>query len=160
MILLLAQQLSDPDTQKQQPIPYKTQYSWHVTVMSALLLFELLTFMSHYGILYWLLIYVLFEDLSSFVILHVELKGSCGKDVCQFGLNAVAWGEPHEYFTTFFTTAYGVIFPVYLGPVKSRTDDQGVCLGNDDNEEAPIGCFVIEDTLVNMGVIHQWIILF
>jgi len=44
--------------------------------------------------------------------------------------------------------------------VKSQADDRGVCTGYDENEEAPIGCFVIEDTLVDMGVIHQWIILF
>jgi len=60
--------------------------------MSALLVFELLAFMSHYGILYRLLIYVLFEALSSFVILHVELTGSCGKDVILFKLKCGCCG--------------------------------------------------------------------
>jgi hypothetical protein len=49
---------------------------------------------------------------------------------------------------------------MHTGLEKSRADDQGVCPGYDDNNEAPIGCSVIKDTLVNMGVIHQWILLF
>ena len=59
-----------------------------------------------------------------------------------------------------FTADFYVIFPMETNLVKSRADDRGVCLGYDDNDEVPIGCFVIEDTLVNMGVIHQWILLF
>ena len=78
----------------------------------------------------------------------------------QFSLNAVAVGEPLEHFATFFTTACCVIIPMHTGLEKPRADDQGVCPGNDDNDEAPIGCSVIKDTLVNMGVIHQWILLF
>jgi hypothetical protein len=78
----------------------------------------------------------------------------------QFSLNAVAVGEPQEHFATFFTTACCVIFPMHTGLEKSQEDDQSVCPGYDDNNEAPIGCSVIKDTLVNMGVIHQRILLF
>jgi len=42
----------------------------------------------------------------------------------------------------------------------SRADDQGVCPGCDGNEKTPIGCSVTNDILVDMGVIHQWILLF
>ena len=73
----------------------------------------------------------------------------------QFSLNAVAVGEPQEDFATFFTTACCIIFPMHTGLEKSRADDQGVCPGYDDNEEAPISYFVIKDALGNMGVIHQ-----
>jgi hypothetical protein len=38
---------------------------------------------------------------------------------------------------------------------KVHTDERGICSGYDDNEEAPIGCFVIKDDPVNKGVIHQ-----
>ena len=78
----------------------------------------------------------------------------------QFSLYAVGIGEPQEHFATFFTTAFCVIFPMETDLVKSRADDRGVCLGYDDNYEVRIGCFVIEDILVNIGVIHQWILLF
>jgi hypothetical protein len=37
---------------------------------------------------------------------------------------------------------------------ESISGEQDVCPGC-DNGEVPIGCFVIEDTLVDMGVIHQ-----
>jgi hypothetical protein len=49
---------------------------------------------------------------------------------------------------------------MYTDLEKSQADNQGICLGNDDDNEAPTGCFIIKDTLVNMGVIHQWILLF
>jgi len=39
-------------------------------------------------------------------------------------------------------------------------DEQDICPGYDDKNEAPIGCSVTKDTLVNMGVTHQWILLF
>jgi hypothetical protein len=39
-------------------------------------------------------------------------------------------------------------------------DKQDVCPGYDDNKEAPFGCSVTKNTLVVMGVIHQWILLF
>jgi hypothetical protein len=78
----------------------------------------------------------------------------------QFSLNAVAVGEPQEDFATSFTTACCLIFAMHAGLEKSRADDQGVCPGSDDNNEAPIGCSVTKDTLINMGVIHQWILLF
>ena len=78
----------------------------------------------------------------------------------QFSLNAVAVGEPQDDFATFFTAACCVIFPMHTDLEKSRAEDQGVCTGYDDNNEAPFGCSVIKDTLVNMGVIHQWILLF
>jgi hypothetical protein len=55
----------------------------------------------------------------------------------QFSLHAVAVGEPQEHFASFFTTASYIIFPMYTGLVRSRTDDQGVCPGYDDNEEVP-----------------------
>jgi len=78
----------------------------------------------------------------------------------QFSLNAVAVGKPQDNFATLFTTTSGVIFPIHTDPGKSRADDQGVCPGYDDNTEAPIGCSVIKDSLINLGVNHQWILLF
>jgi len=73
----------------------------------------------------------------------------------QFSLNAVAVGKPQKDFANSLTTARCIIFLVHTSLEKSRTDDQGVCPGYDDNEEAPIGCFVIKDALENIGVIHQ-----
>jgi len=87
--------------------------------------------------------------------MHVELNGICVEDVCSFGLNAFAVGKPQRYFVNSLTTAGCIIFPVHTSLEKSRSDDQRVYPGYDDNEEAPIGCFVIKDALVNMGVIHQ-----
>jgi len=78
----------------------------------------------------------------------------------QFSLNAVAVGEPQEHFATFFTTTCCVIFPMHMDLGKSRADDRGVCLGYDDITKVPIGCSVTKDTLISMGVIHQWIPLF
>jgi hypothetical protein len=73
----------------------------------------------------------------------------------QFSLNAVAVGKPQKDFATSFTIARCIIFPMHTGLEKSRADDQGVCPGYDDNEEAPISYFVIKGALENMGVIHQ-----
>ena len=39
-------------------------------------------------------------------------------------------------------------------------DEQDVCPRYDDNSEALIGCSVKKIILVNMVVIHQWIIFF
>jgi len=58
-------------------------------------------------------------------------------------------------FRNLFTTACCVIFPIHTDLEKSRADDQGVCPGYDDNEEAPISYFVIKDALGNKCVIHQ-----
>jgi hypothetical protein len=39
-------------------------------------------------------------------------------------------------------------------------DERDVCSGCDDNEEAPIGCSVTNNALVNMGMVHQWTLFF
>jgi len=36
-----------------------------------------------------------------------------------------------------------------------KKEGQDIYPGNDDNEDAPIGYFVIKDDLVNMSVIYQ-----
>ena len=36
-----------------------------------------------------------------------------------------------------------------------NNDEQDVCLGYDANEEVPVGCSVLKDVSVNMGVIRQ-----
>jgi hypothetical protein len=40
-------------------------------------------------------------------------------------------------------------------PNHVQTDERGVCLGYDESEEAPIGCSVTNDYLVDKGMIHQ-----
>jgi len=52
-----------------------------------------------------------------------------------------------------YYTASGII-TLCRWPSRAQ-GERGRCPGYDDNEEAPIGCSVIKDTLVNMGVIHQ-----
>ena len=42
-------------------------------------------------------------------------------------------------------------------PEKERQD---IYPGNDDNEDAPIGYFVIKGDLIDLGVIYQWEIFF
>jgi hypothetical protein len=61
----------------------------------------------------------------------------------------------HRSISQPFSPQLAASFPLHTGLEKSRADDQGVCPGNDDNEEAPISYFVIEDALGNMGVIRQ-----
>ena len=78
----------------------------------------------------------------------------------QFSLNAVAVGESQEDFATFFISAHVVIFSIHTGLEKPRTYEQCGCPGYDDNTEAPIVCSVIKAALVNIGVNHQWILLF
>ena len=36
-----------------------------------------------------------------------------------------------------------------------NNDEQDVCLGYDANEEVPVGCSVLKEISVNMGVVHQ-----
>ena len=73
----------------------------------------------------------------------------------QFSSDAFAVGKPQRDFANSLTTAGCITFPVHTSLEKYRTDDQGVCPGYDDNEEAPISYFVIKGALENMGVIHQ-----
>jgi hypothetical protein len=41
-------------------------------------------------------------------------------------------------------------------PVRTcARDKQDICLGYDDNGDAPISCFVIKDDLITMGVTDQ-----
>ena len=107
-------------------------------------------FVSFFLLIDWYLI-----TSSYLLLMHVESKGSCGKMFIPFRLHVVAVGRPLKDFATFVTTAYWITFPIHTYLVKSRTDIQGVCPGNDDTEEAPISWIVIKYALGNMGVFHQ-----
>jgi len=76
----------------------------------------------------------------------------------EFNFNVLGLGKPQRGFASLFTTADCISYhtvPVCTSIKQSRTDEQGVCPGYDDDEEAPVGCSVIRDILVNVGVIHQ-----
>jgi hypothetical protein len=45
-------------------------------------------------------------------------------------------------------------FPHSSAKLPER-DGQEACPGSDDNEDVPIGYFVIKDDSANMGVFHQ-----
>ena len=86
------------------------------------------------------------------LFIYVETKGTCG----EFNLSALGLGRPQRNFTSLFTTAQCIIFPVHMSlKHKVQVDEQGVCPGYDDNSEAPVSCSVIKDDLIDMGVIHQ-----
>ena len=67
----------------------------------------------------------------------------------QFSLNAVAACKPQKGFATSLTTARCIIFPMHTGLENFRADDQRVCPGYDDNEEAPNSYFVTKGPLEN-----------
>jgi hypothetical protein len=79
----------------------------------------------------------------------------------QSSLHAFAFGKPQRDFANSLTTAVCIIFPVHTSLDQSPNGYQGVCPGHDDNEEAPIGCFVIKDALVNIHIyIHTHLFMF
>jgi hypothetical protein len=80
----------------------------------------------------------------------------------KFGLNAFESGRPQRDFASLFTTAQCIMFSVQKfshSPTQTcnevQKDKLDVCPECDDNGEAPIGCFVSKDALMDMGVIHQ-----
>jgi len=69
----------------------------------------------------------------------------------------------HTGISQTFSPQLGVSYFLCRGSVISRSktvriftrDKQEVCPRYDNNRNAPIGCFVIKDYLMTMGVIHQ-----
>ena len=100
--------------------------------------------------------------------LHVVSRGSCGESV---GFSSSAFVPVNHTFVPVNHTRVSHCFSPQLGtpsflcssPVIFRTslqknpemDGQDICPGSDDNEDVPIGYFVITDDSANMAVFHQ-----
>jgi len=114
-----------------------------------------------FNYLYWLLIIS-----QCITILYSSIVHTCGDERklwwCLLSVTWVHWGlVGHRGILQAFSPQLAAsYFLCTRAWTKVQTDGQGVCLGCDDNGEAPIGCSIIKDDLVDMVVIHQWMILY
>jgi hypothetical protein len=73
----------------------------------------------------------------------------------QFSSTAFRCDRPQQDLGSSLATACCIMLPMHTISKHVQTDKRGVCLGYDDNEEAPIGYSVTNDYPADKGVIHQ-----